>query len=63
MSGQVWAFYVVTPLLLEGSGAVVLVQRGWAPRNFVDREHAGGADPGGRGADEKDGWRPPRTPI
>ena len=31
-------FYVVTPLRLEGSGAVVLVERGWAQRNFVDRE-------------------------
>jgi surfeit locus 1 family protein len=30
-------FYVVTPLRLAGSGTVVLVQRGWAPRNFVDR--------------------------
>ena len=30
-------FFVVTPLLLEGSGQAVLVQRGWAPRNFVDR--------------------------
>lgn len=30
-------FYVVTPLRLEGSRAVVLVQRGWAPRNFMDR--------------------------
>lgn len=29
-------FYVVTPLLLEGGGAVV-VQRGWVPRNFQDR--------------------------
>lgn len=31
-------FYVVTPLRLEGSQAVVLVQRGWAPRNFTQRE-------------------------
>lgn len=31
-------FYVVTPLRLEGSRAVVLVQRGWAPRNFTKRE-------------------------
>ncbi|MDB5883336.1 MAG: cytochrome oxidase complex biosis factor-like protein [Ramlibacter sp.] len=31
-------FYVVTPLRLEGSDAAVLVQRGWAPRNFVERE-------------------------
>jgi surfeit locus 1 family protein len=28
---------VLTPLRLQGSGAVVLVQRGWAPRNFADR--------------------------
>jgi surfeit locus 1 family protein len=32
-------FYVVTPLRLEGSGAAVLVQRGWAPRNFLEREN------------------------
>ncbi|HEY0822953.1 MAG TPA: SURF1 family protein, partial [Ramlibacter sp.] len=31
-------FYVVTPLKLAGSSAVVLVQRGWAPRNFTRRE-------------------------
>jgi surfeit locus 1 family protein len=31
-------FYVVTPLRLEGSQAVVLVQRGWVQRNFVRRE-------------------------
>ena len=31
-------FYVVTPLRLEGSQAVVLVQRGWAARNFERRE-------------------------
>jgi surfeit locus 1 family protein len=30
-------FYVVTPLHLSGSNRVALVQRGWAPRNFVDR--------------------------
>jgi surfeit locus 1 family protein len=29
--------YVVTPLRLEGSSAVILVQRGWVARNFVDR--------------------------
>ena len=29
-------FFVMTPLRLEGGGAVV-VQRGWVPRNFVDR--------------------------
>lgn len=31
-------FYVLTPLRLVGSNAVVLVQRGWAPRNFAQRE-------------------------
>lgn len=31
-------FYVVTPLRLAGSERAVLVQRGWAPRDFVDRE-------------------------
>ncbi len=30
-------FYVLTPLLLDGSTRAVLVQRGWVPRNFVDR--------------------------
>jgi surfeit locus 1 family protein len=30
-------FYVVTPLKLEGGGAVV-VERGWAPRDFMQRE-------------------------
>lgn len=30
-------FFVVTPLQLDGSGAVVLVQRGWVARNFEDR--------------------------
>lgn len=31
-------FFVLTPLQLAGEpGAVVLVQRGWAPRNFQDR--------------------------
>ena len=30
-------FYVVTPMQLEGSKAVVLVQRGWVARNFMDR--------------------------
>jgi surfeit locus 1 family protein len=31
-------FYVLTPLQLAApAGAVVLVQRGWAPRNFQDR--------------------------
>ena len=31
-------FYVVTPLRLEGSDAVVLVERGWVQRNFLERE-------------------------
>jgi len=31
-------FYVVTPLLLQGSGSAVLVERGWVQRNFADRE-------------------------
>ncbi len=30
-------FYVVTPLLLEGSQSSVLIQRGWVGRNFNDR--------------------------
>lgn len=29
--------YVVTPLKIEGGASVVLVQRGWVPRNFQDR--------------------------
>ena len=31
-------FYVLTPLRLAGSDAVVLVQRGWVQRNFLERE-------------------------
>jgi surfeit locus 1 family protein len=31
-------FHVVTPLRLEGGVGVVAVVRGWAPRNFADRE-------------------------
>lgn len=38
MSAGVPGFFVVTPLRLAGSDRVVLVQRGWAPRNFEDRE-------------------------
>jgi surfeit locus 1 family protein len=30
-------FWVMTPLLLTGTDKVVLVQRGWVPRNFGDR--------------------------
>ena len=32
-------FFVVTPLRLDGSTEAVLVQRGWAPRDFTDRSH------------------------
>jgi surfeit locus 1 family protein len=31
-------FFVLTPLRLEGSAQVVLVQRGWVQRNFEERE-------------------------
>lgn len=37
MSAKV-GFYVLTPLRLEGIDAVVMVQRGWAARNFVERD-------------------------
>lgn len=30
-------FFVITPLKLSGSNDAVVVQRGWAARNFVDR--------------------------
>ncbi|MBT9477537.1 SURF1 family protein [Polaromonas sp.] len=30
-------FFVVTPLALDGSEQVILVQRGWVPRDFTDR--------------------------
>ena len=30
-------FWVMTPLLLEGSSRSIVVQRGWAPRDFNDR--------------------------
>lgn len=30
-------FHVLTPLQLQDSPQVLLVQRGWAPRNFIDR--------------------------
>ena len=36
MHGQ-QGFFVITPLQLSGSPAVLLVQRGWVARNFVDR--------------------------
>lgn len=31
-------FYVLTPLALDGGNSVVVVQRGWVQRNFLDRE-------------------------
>ncbi len=37
MQGRV-GFYVLTPLRLAGSDTAVMVQRGWAPRNFQQRE-------------------------
>lgn len=37
MQGRV-GFYVATPLQLAGGGPVLLVQRGWAPRDFLDRQ-------------------------
>lgn len=37
MNGQP-GFYVLTPLQLQEGGAWLLVQRGWVPRNFVDRQ-------------------------
>lgn len=36
MNGRA-GFYVVTPLRLQGSETVLLVQRGWVPRDFEDR--------------------------
>lgn len=36
MQGRV-GFFVLTPLQLADSPAVVIVQRGWAPRNFENR--------------------------
>ncbi len=30
-------FFVLTPFQMEGTGAVILVQRGWAQRSFTDR--------------------------
>lgn len=37
MDGRV-GFFVVTPLRLSGSERAVLVQRGWVPRDFNDRQ-------------------------
>lgn len=36
MGGRV-GFFLVTPLRLTGSDRVILVQRGWVPRDFTDR--------------------------
>jgi surfeit locus 1 family protein len=36
MSGKT-GFWILTPLALQGTGQVMLVQRGWVPRNFNDR--------------------------
>jgi surfeit locus 1 family protein len=30
-------FYVFTPFQVKGTSTIVMVQRGWAPRNFLDR--------------------------
>ena len=38
MGGRV-GFYVVSPLKLEGDGRLMLIQRGWMPRDFMDRTH------------------------
>jgi surfeit locus 1 family protein len=37
-------FFAVTPLKLEGTGQVVLVQRGWVARNFLQREQVPAID-------------------
>jgi len=31
-------FFIITPLQLDAAGTVVLVQRGWLPRNFLERD-------------------------
>ncbi len=37
-------FFVLTPLRLSGSDTVVVVQRGWIPRNFQDRTQLAAVD-------------------
>ncbi len=37
MNGRA-GFYVMTPMRLDSTDTVVLVQRGWAPRSFKDRQ-------------------------
>lgn len=32
-------FIAITPLVLDGSGQIILVQRGWVPRNFGERSN------------------------
>jgi surfeit locus 1 family protein len=47
MNGKI-GFLVVTPLQLDGSPLAVMVQRGWVPRNFVERAQIPKIDtPGG----------------
>lgn len=41
MNGRV-GFYVLTPLKLQDSASVVVVQRGWLPRDFQDRNRLTG---------------------
>jgi len=36
MHGRI-GFWVMTPLALQGANRVILVQRGWVPRNFGER--------------------------
>ena len=36
MNGKT-GFWILTPLTLQDTGQVILVRRGWAPRNFTDR--------------------------
>lgn len=43
MDGKV-GFFVLTPMRLQGSNKVVMVQRGWAPRNFESRETIPGVE-------------------
>jgi cytochrome oxidase assembly protein ShyY1 len=38
-TGIVAGFYVLTPMRLEGVESIVWVNRGWAPRNMLDRTH------------------------
>lgn len=48
MGGRV-GFFLVTPFRLMGSDRVILVQRGWVPRDFTDRSRVPAVEtPGGR---------------